>query len=90
MGNKIITKPESFLYKKAISIIDTGRQKIIESIYNESTKSYYLLGKLIIEEEQNGKDRADYGKKLIKNLSKKLTAKYGKGFSISTLKDCRI
>jgi len=47
------------------------------------------LGRLIVEDEQEGRDKAEYGKNIIKNLSKRLTAKYGKGFSVSTLKDCR-
>jgi len=80
---------EEKLYNDAISIIDSGRKKIVEAIYNESTKSYYLLGKLIVTEEQNGKIRAEYGKEVVKNLSKRLTAKYGKGFSTSTLWDCK-
>lgn len=77
------------IYNKAVDIIDSGRKNIVNSIYSESTKSYYLLGKLIIEEEQNGENKAEYGGKIIENLSKNLTLKYGKGFSKSTLKDCR-
>lgn len=80
---------EEILYQEAISIIDTGRKNVVESIYNETTKSYYALGKLIIEKEQDGIDKAKYGKSTLENLSKKLTMKYGKGFSVSTLKDCR-
>lgn len=90
--NKIKTQNiqnEDNLYQNAISIIDNGRRKIAETIYNESTKSYYLLGKLIVEDEQNGSIKAEYGKKVIETLSKKLNIRYGKGFSVSTLKDCR-
>ena len=79
----------NILLNKAISIIDNGRKKVIEAIYNESTKSYYRLGELIITEEQQGEIKAEYGKKILENLSKNLTLKYGKGFSLSTLKDCR-
>ncbi len=79
----------SNLLDKAISIIDKGRKNIVEAIYNESTKSYYLLGKLIVEDEQQGELKAQYGKKVIENLSKKLTVRYGKGFSASTLWDCK-
>lgn len=77
------------LYQDAISIIDLGRKKTVEAIYNESTKSYYMLGKLIVEDEQDGSLKAEYGKKTIATLSKRLTIRYGKGFSVSTLKDCR-
>jgi len=87
--NIIISDNQELLYRQAISIIDKGRDNIIVSIYKETTKSYYLLGKLIIEDEQQGKEKAEYGKNIIKNLSKKLTLKYGKGFSTSTLWDCQ-
>ena len=87
--NSLISDNQEFLYKKAVLIINKGRETIVASIYKETTKSYYLLGKLIIEDEQQGKDKAEYGKNIIKNLSKKLTLKYGKGFSKSTLWDCQ-
>ena len=90
--DKIITQnnqEENKLYNNAISIIEQGRNKIVEALYKESTKSYYMLGKLIVEEEQNGNIKAEYGKKVVENLSKKLTIKYGKGFSNSTLWDCK-
>ena len=80
---------EKKLYDNAISIIDSGRKKIVETLYNESTKSYYMLGKLIVEDEQKGSIKAEYGKKVVENLSNKLTIKYGKGFSNSTLWDCK-
>ena len=81
---------EDKLYQDAISIIDKSRKRIIETIYNESTKSYYKLGQLIVEDEQDGNIKAEYGKKIIETLSKKLNIRYGKGFSVSTLKDCRL
>ncbi len=84
-----IQNKDSLLLEKAISIIDNGRKKVIEAIYNESTKSYYRLGELIVTEEQQGKSKAEYGKKTIENLSKELTFKYGRGFSVSTLWDCK-
>ncbi len=79
----------SILLDKAISIIDNGRKKVVEAIYNESTKSYYKLGELIVAGEQQGEVKAEYGKSIVANLSKKLTLKYGKGFSVSTLWDCK-
>ena len=89
MKNNIVVDNENILYDNAVSIIETGRKRVVESIYNETTKSYYALGKLIVEKEQDGKDKAEYGKSVIHNLSKRLTIKYGKGFSSSTLWDCQ-
>ena len=53
------------------------------------TKTYFLIGKRIVEEEQNGNKRAEYGKNLIKTLSKKLTKEFGKGFSETNLEQMR-
>lgn len=53
------------------------------------TKTYFLIGKRIVEEEQNGNERATYGKNLIKNLSKKLTNEFGKGFSERNIEQMR-
>ncbi len=52
-------------------------------------EAYWNIGKQIVQEEQNGKNRADYGAYLIKNLSKKLTADFGKGFTSTNLKMMR-
>ena len=51
--------------------------------------NYYSLGKWIVEVQQQGKHRAEYGKKIIINLSKKLTEEFGKGFSECTLAKAR-
>ena len=47
---------------------------------------YYDIGRMIVEEEQNGRTRADYGKKILQSLSDRLTARFGKGFSYRNLK----
>lgn len=44
-------------------------------------ETYWRIGQRIVEEEQQGKERAEYGEKIIENLSKQLTLQYGKGFS---------
>ena len=48
-------------------------------------EAYWQMGKRIVEQEQQGKDRADYGSQLLKSLSKELTAEFGKGFSVNSL-----
>ena len=67
--NSIISDSQELLYHQAVSIIDRGRESIVASIYKETTKSYYLLGKLIIEDEQQGKEKAEYGKNIIQHSS---------------------
>jgi predicted nuclease of restriction endonuclease-like (RecB) superfamily len=63
------------------SIIEETRNRVARSINHERTIAYWNIGKRIVEEEQGGKQRAEYGKFLIKNLSKVLVLEYGDGFS---------
>ena len=87
---KIIQNSEVInLFLRATQIIEKSRTKIINEIYKESTNTYFKLGELIVEGEQNGKESPEYGKATIKNLSQKLTVKFGKGYSVTTLKDSR-
>ena len=58
-------------------------------INNILVQTYWEVGKIIVEDEQKNKERAEYGKKLLKELSKKLTKEYGKGFSKSNLFNMR-
>ena len=66
-------------------IIEEARGRVARSINHERTVGYWLIGERIVIEEQNGKQRADYGKHLIKELSKTLTIEYGDGFSTTNL-----
>ena len=51
--------------------------------------TYYEIGRMIVEEEQNGKERADYGKYLIRTLSEKLVKDFGRGFSQRNIEQMR-
>ena len=66
-------------------IVDTARQKAYSAINSAMVEAYWQIGKRIVEQEQRGKDRADYGTQLIKSLSADLTKEYGKGFSAQSL-----
>ena len=63
------------------SIIDNGRRTAYESVGNIMIHTYWNVGKRIVEEEQKGNERAEYGKRIIEQLSNELTHRYGKGFS---------
>lgn len=78
------------LYKKASAYIDQARQTIHRTIDTEMVKAYWCIGRDIVEEEQEGKKRAEYGSFLLNGLSERLTKKYGRGFSGSTLRDIRL
>lgn len=71
------------------SIIDTARSNAVRSVDFCRVEMYWRLGKRIFEEEQQGKERADYGSYLIRNLAKEIQPDYGSGFSVRQLEMCR-
>lgn len=73
------------LYSRASSVIEQARETAYRQINEALVKRNWELGKLIAEEELNGQDRAIYGASIIKGLSKRLTATYGKGFTKTNL-----
>lgn len=77
------------LFQKVTNIIDQARNNIVRSINSNMVLTYWLIGKEIVEEIQKGKDRAEYGQEIIKNLSGQLTDKYDKGYSEANLKNFR-
>jgi predicted nuclease of restriction endonuclease-like (RecB) superfamily len=70
-------------------LLKSARNKIYQNINEIMTKTYFEIGKRIVEEEQLGKSRASYGKELLKNLSDELTKEFGKGFSVDNLENMR-
>ena len=67
------------------SIIAQSKDRAIRAVDHQRTLMYWHIGKRIFEEEQEGKDRADYGKYLIKYLSEQLQPEFGSGFSARQL-----
>lgn len=77
------------LYDQVKELLAVSKNNILQSVNSTMTKTYFEIGKLIVEEEQNGKERAGYGKQLISDLSQKLSTEFGKGFSPTNLKQMR-
>lgn len=80
-----ITKTADVLYKNIAEILDESRRNAYRAVNFAMTQSYWHIGRVLVEEEQNGQDRAEYGKFLIKETSKRLTANFGKGFTARNL-----
>lgn len=74
------------VFNKATDIVNLSRSNAYRSVNITSLAQNWLLGSVIVEEEQNGKQRATYGEFVIKQLSEKLTFQFGKGFDITNLK----
>lgn len=70
-------------------ILKNARQKAYTAVNSAMVEAYWEIGRRIVEEEQNGKERAEYGKEILQNLSKELTEEFGKGYSYRTLREIR-
>ena len=70
-------------------ILKNARQKAYTAVNSAMVEAYWEIGRRIVEEEQNGKERAEYGKEILQNLSKGLTEEFGKGYSYRTLREIR-
>ncbi len=77
------------VYFKIKEILSNARNKAYSSVNSIMVEAYWNIGRIIIEEEQEGKEKANYGENLIKILSKKLTLELGKGFNERNLRNMR-
>lgn len=78
------------LYDSIRQLIIESRSRIFRTINTEIIQLYWEIGRLIVEDEQNGNPRANYGKQTIKELSSFLTYEFGRGYDESNLKNMRI
>lgn len=84
-----ITVNEEQLFNQVSQLIEDSRKQIVKTVNTTMVYTYYGVGQYIVEFEQKGNARAEYGKGVLKRLSEKLTNKYSKGWSVETLKKCR-
>lgn len=89
MTNKSTQISDNSLYNKISSILEESKKFVATTVNTAMVQTYFEIGRLIVEEEQHGNIRAEYGKETLKNLSIKLTTNYGKGFSVTNLKQMR-
>jgi len=81
--------PNKNYLEKAINILESAREQVVKSVNQTMVFAYYKMGRIIVEEEQEGKEKAEYAKKTIENLSRKLLKEYGRGFSVRNLEQMR-
>ena len=84
-NSEFITQHSSFLFDIK-QIVSEAKNQVYSVVNSTIVKAYWLIGKRIVEEEQEGKERADYGKEVIKTVSTELTKEFGRGFSITNIK----
>lgn len=80
---------DTIFYSQIVALLQSARNKIMQTVNHTMVHTYFEIGRLIVEEEQEGKDRAEYGKQILSGLSRALTDEFGKGFSTTNLKQMR-
>lgn len=84
-----IDKISDTLFDKAVDLIENAKQSIAKAVNNNMIYTYFNIGQMIVEKEQNGEIRAEYGKQVIKKLSNRLQNKYISGYSQRNVEQMR-
>lgn len=77
------------LLEKISALLENARKKVVVAVNQTIVLTYFEIGRMIVEDEQGGANRAEYGKNLLKDLSVHLTSKFGRGFSETNLRQMR-
>ena len=87
---ELIENQKQSVLQEIKQILTEARDKVARTVNNELLLAYWNIGRVIVESEQSGSEKAKYGKQLLKSLSKELTRELGKGFSRSNLQNMRL
>lgn len=86
----MINKPANIkFYSQIVDLLQSARNQVVRTVNQTMVRTYFEIGKMLVEEEQGGEERAEYGKELLKGLSAVLSKEFGKGFSVTNLKQMR-
>jgi len=77
------------LYQEIRAVLEKARSTAYRAVNFAMIRAYWQVGYLIVEHEQSGKERAEYGKAVLKEVSKRLTGEFGKGFDVTNLRKMR-
>ena len=84
-----INKREDSLFERISVLIEKARKRVVTTVNIAEVYTKYNIGQYIVEDEQQGEYRAQYGKQVLQNLSARLTERFGNGWSVETLEKCR-
>ncbi|MDD2412119.1 MAG: DUF1016 N-terminal domain-containing protein [Bacteroidales bacterium] len=87
--NKTEQNIQTDFYNKVVDLLNEARKSVVQTVNIKMVYTYFEIGRIILEEEQNGKERAKYGKQILKELSNKLSSEFGKGFSVTNLQQMK-
>jgi len=80
-NDRIFRAVRGEFYESIAGVLRTARSNAYRAVNFVMVEAYWNIGRMIVEEEQQGKERAEYGAALIKNLSLRLTEEFGKGLT---------
>ena len=80
---------EEILFQQIEELLSIARNKVISQVNQTMVYTYYEIGRIIVKNEQEGKERAEYGKGILKSISKRLSKDFGRGFSTDNLENMR-
>ena len=83
---KSIARPALSVYERIRKILDSARSHVARSVNTTQVVANWMVGREIVEEEQSGSRRAEYGERLLRNLVVQLQKDYGAGYSLANLK----
>ncbi len=82
---EVFTPESEALFGRVVSILEQARGNVVRAVNSNMVLAYWLIGREMVEGVQGGEKRAEYGKKMVQELSTQLTQQFGKGFSVSNL-----
>ncbi|NWG26978.1 MAG: DUF1016 domain-containing protein, partial [Ignavibacteriaceae bacterium] len=85
-----IKKKYNLLISDISSLLESARRTSVRAVNAILTATYWEIGRRIVEYEQSGSEKAEYGKQLLQNLSKDLRKTFGRGFSVDNLESMRL
>jgi predicted nuclease of restriction endonuclease-like (RecB) superfamily len=86
IGDANLSAAPTNFYQSVADVVRVARSQAYRAVNFVMVEAYWKVGRMIVEEEQHGKGRAEYGKLLMSNLSRRLTEEFGKGFAETNLK----
>ncbi len=83
------TLPQNRLFAEIRAVLVQARKQILHTVNSQMVQTYWQIGRLIVEQEQQGEHRAEYGKQQLQQLSDQLKSEFGRGFDITNLRNMR-
>jgi len=88
-AGQLSVTPAIPLFDRVATILDAARSSVVKAVNSRMVLAYWLIGREIVQDLQGGDERAEYGKRILLELSKNLLARYGEGYSLPNIRQFR-